>query len=269
MDVLKRNNVTIKGKGEIPMLFAHGYGCDQNMWRFIVPAFENDYKIILFDHVGFGHSDVSGYTPKKYGSLQAYAADILEICLALDLTNVIFVGHSVSAIIGCLAAIKAPKVFQKLILVGPSPRYINEPGYTGGFAREDINSLLEALDSNYLGWAAAIAPVIMGNADQPELSEELAQSFCKSNVEIAKNFAYLTFLSDNRADLKKLKTKSLILQCQEDIIAPMEVGEFMHQSISDSQLVILNATGHCPNLSAPKETINAIKEFLQTQPNQI
>lgn len=262
MNVLKRNNVTIKGNGKIPMLFAHGYGCDQNMWRFIVPAFENDYKIILFDHVGFGQSDASGYTPKKYGSLQAYADDILEICQALNLTEIIFVGHSVSAIIGILAAIKAPEIFQKLVLVGPSPRYINEPDYKGGFAREEITGLLEALDSNYLAWAAAIAPVIMGNDNQPELSDELAQSFCRSNVEIAKNFAYLTFLSDNRADLKKLRTKSLILQCQEDVIAPVEVGEYMHKNLADSQLVIMNATGHCPNLSAPEETIDAIKAFL-------
>lgn len=265
MDVLKRNNVTIKGRGETPMLFAHGYGCDQNMWRYIVPAFENDYKIILFDHVGFGQSDVSDYTPKKYGSLQAYADDILEICHALNLENVIFVGHSVSAMIGVLAAIKAPKIFQKLVLVGPSPRYIDEPGYTGGFGRADINGLLEALDSNYLEWAAAIAPVIMGNAEQPELSEELAQSFCRSNIEIAKNFAYLTFLSDNRADLKKLRTKSLILQCKEDVIAPIAVGEYMKQNLADSQLVVLNATGHCPNLSAPEETIAAIKDFLQPE----
>ena len=247
------------------MLFAHGYGCDQNMWRHITPAFVEDYKIILFDHVGFGHSDTSGYTPKKYGSLQAYADDILEIIEALELKNVIFVGHSVSAIIGVLAAIKTPSVFQKLVLIGPSPRYINEPGYVGGFQREDINGLLEALDSNYLAWAAAITPVIMGNADRPELTEELTNSFCRSHEEFAKNFAYLTFLSDNRADLKKLKTRSLILQCQEDVIAPIEVGKYMHQNLANSHLVVLNATGHCPNLSAPEETIAAMKEFLHAE----
>lgn len=262
MDVLKRNNVKVSGKGSTPMLFAHGYGCDQNMWRHITPAFENDYRIILFDLVGFGQSDSSDYTPKKYGSLQAYADDILEICQALQLNDVIFVGHSVSAMIGVLAALKAPKFFQKLILVSPSPRYINEPGYTGGFSREDINGLLESLEGDYLGWSAAIAPVIMGNADKPELSQELSTSFCQSNPEIAKNFAYLTFLSDNRADLQKLRTKTLILQCQEDVIAPMEVGEYVNQQIPDSELVVLNATGHCPNLSAPQETIAAMKTFL-------
>ena len=245
------------------MLFAHGYGCDQNMWRYITPAFEADYQIILFDHMGFGQSDVSEYSPKKYGTLHAYADDILEICEALHLQDVIFVGHSVSAMIGVLAAIQAPKLFQKLVLIGPSPRYINEPDYIGGFDRKYIFDMLEALDSNYLAWSAAIAPVIMGNPQQPELSEELTNSFCRSHEEIARNFAYLTFLSDNRSDLNKLRTPSLILQCQEDVIAPLEVGKYMHQQLANSNLVILNATGHCPNLSAPEETIAAIKNFLQ------
>jgi sigma-B regulation protein RsbQ len=263
MDVLKRNNVTVTGQGRIPLLFAHGYGCDQNMWRYVTPAFLPDYKVILFDHMGFGKSDVTGYSPKRYGSLHAYADDILEICQALNLEDVIFVGHSVSAMIGVLAAIQAPRHFQKLVLIGPSPRYINEPGYTGGFAREDIHDMLESLDSNYLGWAAAMAPVIMGNPDKPQLSEELANSFCRSDAEIARNFAYLTFLSDNRNDLKKLRVPALILQCQEDMIAPLEVGRYMHQHLAGSSLVNLKATGHCPNLSAPDETIAAIKEFLE------
>ncbi|QNF33620.1 alpha/beta hydrolase [Adhaeribacter swui] len=262
MDVLKRNNVKVIGQGKTPMLLAHGYGCDQNMWRYITPAFINDYQIILFDHVGFGQSDVSGYTPARYQSLQAYADDILEICAALHLQDVVFVGHSVSAMLGILAAIKAPDLFQNLILITPSPCYINEPGYTGGFAEADINGLLDSLDSNYLTWAAAIAPVIMGNADRPELGAELVKSFCQSNQEIARNFAHLTFRSDNRADLKKLLKKSLILQCQEDVIAPLEVGQYMHDNLSGSTLVTLNATGHCPNLSAPDQTIKAIKNFL-------
>jgi sigma-B regulation protein RsbQ len=247
------------------MLFAHGYGCDQNMWRFITPAFEKDYKIILFDHVGFGNSDVSGYSTQKYHSLQGYANDMLEICHELKLQNIIFVGHSVSAMIGVLAAIKEPTLFQKLVLIGPSPRYINEPGYTGGFTREGVTGLLESLDSDYLAWSVAMAPVIMGNAERPELSEELTASFCRSHPEIARNFAYLTFLSDNRADLKKLRTKSLILQCKEDVIAPMEVGTYMQQQIPESQLVVLDAMGHCPNLSAPQETVAAIQAFLQKE----
>jgi len=265
MNVRNRNNVMVFGRGKTPMLFAHGYGCDQNMWRFIKPAFEENYKVVLFDHVGFGHSDVSGYSAQKYHSLQAYANDILEICRELDLQDVIFVGHSVSAMIGILAAIKAPELFQKLVLIGPSPKYINEPGYVGGFNREDIDGLLESLDGNYLNWAAAIAPVIMGNADRPELGQELAASFCRSNPEIARNFAYLTFLSDNRADLKNLRTPALILQCKEDVIAPLEVGEYLHQHIPESELIVLDATGHCPNLSAPQETIAAMKAFLNTE----
>ncbi|MDQ4140296.1 MAG: alpha/beta hydrolase [Bacteroidota bacterium] len=265
MDVLKRNNVNVIGKGEIPMLFAHGYGCDQNMWRYITPAFAEDYKIILFDHVGFGKSDISGYSDSRYNSLQAYADDILEIAEVLHLKDIVFVGHSVSAMIGVLAAIKAPDLFQKLILIGPSPRYINDTNYTGGFASEDMNSLLESLNSDYLAWSLAMAPVIMGNTDKPVWSEELANSFCRSNEKIAKNFAHLTFLSDNRADLQKVRVKSLILQCQEDVIAPMEVGQYMHQNLPNSQLVILNATGHCPNLSAPEETIKAIQNFLSAE----
>lgn len=265
MDVRKRNNVQVFGEGKTPMLFAHGYGCDHNMWRFIYPAFQQDYKVILFDYVGFGNSDASDYSSAKYNSLRAYATEVLEICRELELENVIFVGHSVSAMIGVLAAIQAPELFQKLILIGPSPHYINEPGYVGGFNREDINSLLETLDGNYLGWAAAIAPVIMGNEDRPELSQDLAASFCRSNPEIAKDFAHLTFLSDNRADLKKLQTKALILQCQEDVIAPLEVGEYLKAQLPDSELVVMKATGHCPNLSAPEETIAAIKNFLNAK----
>lgn len=263
MDVLKRNNVVVTGRGETPMLFAHGYGCDQNMWRFVVPAFLDDYKIILFDHVGFGQSEIDDYSPRKYGSLQAYADDILEICQALNLKEVIFVGHSVSAMIGILAANKAPRLFQKLVLIAPSPRYINDATYTGGFEREAIMGILESLDGDYLSWSHSMAPIIMGNADRPELGNELTASFCQSNPEISRNFAYLTFLSDGREDVKKVKTSSLIVQCQEDVIAPLEVGQYMHQTMANSKLVVIDATGHCPNLSAPDETIAAMKDFLQ------
>lgn len=266
MDVLKRNNVKVLGNGTTPMLFAHGYGCDQNMWRLMIPAFEKDFKIILFDHVGFGNSDFTGYTPEKYKSLQAYANDMLEICQQLQIQDAVFVGHSVSAMIGILAAIKEPAMFKKMVLIGPSPRYINDEKYIGGFDKEAIQGLLDSLDSNYLAWSNAIAPVIMGNAEKPELSEELAASFCRSNEEIARNFAYLTFLSDNREDLKKLQSDTLLLQCQEDVIAPIEVGEYLHENILNSELVILNASGHCPNLSAPEITVAAIKNFLEPAP---
>jgi sigma-B regulation protein RsbQ len=262
MNIIQRNNVTVTGKGEKPMLFAHGYGCDQHMWRFITPAFEQDYKIVLFDHVGFGKADVSGYSKERYASLQAYADDMLEICAALELQDVIFVGHSVSAMIGVLAAIREPDRFSRLILVSPSPRYIDDGDYIGGFSQADIERLLETLDSDYLGWAHTLAPVIMANPDRPELSLELTQSFCRSNEEVAKDFARITFLSDNRRDVAKVTIPTLILQCSDDSIAPLPVGHYLHRQMPGSQLQILEASGHCPNLSAPEETIAAMKSFL-------
>jgi sigma-B regulation protein RsbQ len=262
MNALKRNNVKVIGNGEKPMLFAHGYGCDQNMWRFITPAFINDYKIILFDHIGFGDSDATTYSKEQYNSLHSYAADVLEICHEMELQDVIFVGHSVSAMIGVLASIQEPELFSKLILICPSPSFINDGDYVGGFTREAIYGLLQTLDSDYLGWANTIAPVIMGNADRPELGQELAGSFCKSNQEVATDFAHITFLSDNRKDLPKVKIPALILQCSEDAIAPVSVGEYVHKQIVGSKMVLLDATGHCPNLSAPATTITAMKNFL-------
>jgi sigma-B regulation protein RsbQ len=262
MSVVKRNNIKIAGKGQQPMLFAHGFGCDQHMWRFVAPAFAQEYRVILFDHVGAGQSDLSAYNRAKYSTLDGYAGDVLEICRELDLWNVIFVGHSVSAMIGVLAAIKEPERFDRLVLISPSPRYINERDYVGGFSQEDIEGLLDFLDSNYLGWSSAMAPAIMGNSDQPELGEELTNSFCRTDPEIAQHFARVTFLADNRADLPKLQTKSLILQCSDDVIAPEAVGEYMRRNLADSRLMVLKATGHCPNLSAPEETIAAMKTFV-------
>jgi sigma-B regulation protein RsbQ len=262
MNVIQRNNVKVTGKGQQPMLLAHGYGCDQNMWRYITPAFEQDYKIILFDHVGFGQADTSGYSKERYASLQAYANDMLEICAALELQDIIFVGHSVSSMIGVLAALREPGRFAKLILIGPSPCYINDEDYVGGFTQQDIEGLLATLDSDYLGWVNTLAPVIMGNPDRPELSQELTQSFCRSNEEVARDFARITFLSDNRRDVGKVTIPVLILQCTEDVIAPLPVGNYLHEQIAGSRLQVLEATGHCPNLSAPEETIAAMKSFL-------
>jgi len=260
--VLQRYNVKVAGQGQQPMVFAHGYGCDQNMWRFITPAFEDRYKIVLFDHVGHGRSDASAFDQTKYASLNGYADDVLAICRELDLTNIVFVGHSVSAMIGALAAIREPERFERLVLIGPSPRYINDGTYVGGFKQEDIEGLLDFLDSNHLGWSSTMAPVIMGNSDRPELGEELSNSFCRTNPEIAKHFARVTFLSDNREDLPQLKTKALILQCSQDVIAPEAVGRYMHQNLPGSEFVLMKATGHCPNLSAPEETIAAMEAFL-------
>jgi sigma-B regulation protein RsbQ len=263
MSILRKNNVKLSGRETGPaMIFAHGFGCDQNMWRFVAPAFEDAYRVVLFDHVGAGQSDAAAYDRGRYSSLRGYADDVLDICRALDLTQTIFVGHSVSAMIGVLAAVQEPDRFSRLVLVGPSPRYIDEEGYTGGFSREDIDGLLESLDSNYLGWSSAMAPVIMGNPDRPQLGEELTNSFCRTNPEIARHFAHVTFQSDNRADLPKVKTRTLVLQCSEDAIAPPAVGQYVHRQIPGSELVLLKATGHCPNLSAPEETVAAIQAFL-------
>ena len=265
VDVLTRNNVTLSGQDDgQPMLFAHGYGCDQNMWRFVAPAFAGQYRTVLFDFVGAGGSDPSAYDPRRYGSLQGYAADVVDVVRALDLHDVIFVGHSVSAMIGVLAASREPDRFAALVLVAPSPRYIDDEGYAGGFAESDIEELLASLDRNYLGWSTTMAPVIMANADRPELGAELTASFCRTDPEVAKRFARATFLSDNRADLADVKLPTLVLQCSDDPIAPDSVGEYVHAQIPGSTLVKLRATGHCPNLSAPDETVTAIAAFLNT-----
>lgn len=265
MRTLRRNAVTFSGNdlGQ-PMILAHGYGCDQNMWRLITPAFADRYRLVLFDHVGNGRSDLAAYDDVRYSTLGGYADDILEIVHEHDLRDVVFVGHSVSAVIGVLAANRAPERFARLVLIGPSPRYVDEPadGYVGGFARADVDSLLDALDSNYLGWSSQMAPVIMGNADRPALAEELTNSFCRTDPTIAKKFARVTFLSDNRDDLLKLRTPALILQCSDDVIAPRVVGDYVHKHTAGSTLVYMNATGHCPNLSAPGETIDAMKAWL-------
>jgi len=263
VNVLLRNNVTVSGRPDgQPMVFAHGFGCDQNMWRFVAPAFEDRYRVILFDHIGAGGSDLSAFDRRRYSTLDGYAEDVLEICAAMELERVIFVGHSVSAMVGVIAANRAPERFEKLVLVGPSPCYVDDGDYVGGFSRGDIDELLESLDSNYLGWSSAMAPVIMGNPDRPELGEELVESFCATDPEIARQFARVTFLSDNRADLAGVGTPVLVLQCADDPIAPRPVGEYVHNQIRDSRFVQLSATGHCPNLSAPNETVAAIEDFL-------
>lgn len=244
------------------MLFAHGFGCDQNMWRFVAPAFETDFRTILFDHVGAGRSELSAYNPEKYSALSGYADDVVEIVEELGLNEVVFVGHSVSAMIGALASIKKPGLFHSLIMVSPSPRYINDDGYEGGFTAEQIGELLESLDDNHMGWSAAMAPAIMGNPDRPELGSELTNSFCATDPEIAKQFARVTFMSDNRADLAKVAIPTLILQSKEDIIAEENVGRYVHQNVSESKLVMLDATGHCPNLSAPDQVIAAMRAFV-------
>jgi sigma-B regulation protein RsbQ len=263
-DVLTRNNVKVFGRGTQPMVFAHGFGCDQNMWRFVTPAFEDDYRVVLFDYTGSGRSDLRAYDPERYNSLEGYASDILDVCHALELHNVILVGHSVSSVIAVLAANREPELFDRLILVGPSPRYIDDPpAYVGGFERKDVEGLLEMMDKNYIGWANFLAPAIMKNPDRPELSAELTASFCSTDPTIARRFAEATFFADNRGDLPKVKVPSLVLQCSEDMIAPLEVGDYVHRNLPGSTLRVLKATGHVPHMSHPEETVEAIMEYLQ------
>jgi sigma-B regulation protein RsbQ len=261
--VVARNCVGISGIPDgRPIVFAHGFGCDQDMWRFVAPDFEVDHRVVLFDHVGSGNSDLSAYDPQKYGSLRGYATDVVEICRELGLTDVVFVAHSVSAMIGVLALQQAPELFGALVMVGPNPRYVDDGTYVGGFSRNDIVGLLDALDSNHLGWSTQMAPVIMGNPDRPALTEELTNSFCRTDPDIARQFARVTFLSDNRADLPGVAVPTLILQCREDVIAPEVVGAYVHEQIPGSVLTHLDAVGHCPHLSAPEETTAAIRAFL-------
>lgn len=266
-DILSRNNVRVFGAGSQPMMFAHGFGCDQNMWRFITPAFEHDYRIVLFDYVGAGKSDLRAYDAERYSRLDGYADDIRDICHALDLRDVILVGHSVSSMIAVLASNREPERFDRLILVSPSPRYINDPpDYIGGFERADIEGLLEMMDKNYIGWANFLAPAVIKNPDRPELGHELTESFCSTDPAIARRFAEATFFADNRDDLAGVRLPSLILQCSEDMIAPTEVGEYVHRQIAGSTLRMMSATGHCPHMSHPEETIEAISEYLHAAP---
>lgn len=266
MDVLRRNNVNVSGTGERTVVFLHGFGCDQSMWRLVAPAFENRYRVVLLDLVGAGHSDLTAYDFERYNTLEAYADDLLDVLRALDLPPVALVAHSVSAVIGMLAAIRAPERFAGLVMMGPSPHYLNEPGYAGGFERADIDELLEVMASNYLGWAGDFAPLVMGAPEQPALREELTASFCRTDPAIARHFARVIFLGDNRADLPRLRTPTLVVQSADDAIAPRAVGTYVHQQLPGSQLVVVPTTGHCVHLSAPRETIAAIAPFLDALP---
>ncbi|MFD3699837.1 alpha/beta fold hydrolase [Streptomyces sp. NPDC058646] len=263
MDIERRNNVTVTGNPQGPtVVLAHGFGCDQNMWRLTVPALTDDYRVVLFDYVGSGRSDLSAFSEDRYRSLDGYAQDVVEVCDALDLRDAVFVGHSVSAMVGVLAAGMAPERIGALAMVAPSPRYIDDEGYRGGFSAQDIDELLESLEANYLGWSAAMAPVIMGNAGRPELGEELANSFCATDPDMARVFARTTFLSDARDELGNVSVPTLVLECTQDAIAPREVGAFVHKAIPGSTLITLDATGHCPHLSAPEATNEALTAFL-------
>ncbi|WP_339178399.1 alpha/beta hydrolase [Paenibacillus sp. FSL L8-0435] len=263
IDVLVRNNVKVLGSGSQTIVFAHGFGCDQDMWRYIVPAFSENYRVILFDYVGSGESQINYYDAVKYNNLEGYAQDVLEIMEALELRDSIFVGHSVSSMIGMLASIQNPKYFQQIVMLGPSPRYVNDlPSYYGGFDRNDIDELLEMMQINFIGWASYLAPIVMNNPERKDLAEELEKSFCSRDPHIARQFAEVTFLSDCRIDLDQATVPTLILQCSEDSIAPVEVGDYLHAHLKNSRLQQMTAKGHYPHLSQPEETIRMIKDYL-------
>lgn len=261
MSALHRNNVKVSGSGDRTMMFAHGFGCDQAMWRHVAPQFQDAFSVVTFDYVGAGGSDVSAYDPARYATLDGYAEDVVEIGQELEIKDAIFVGHSVSAMIGALAAIRAPQIFTELVMVCPSPRYLNDEGYPGGFSPEEIDDLIASLEANPMAWSASMAPAIMGTPDQPHLGAELTESFCRLNPRIASDFARAIFSGDNRADLPKVAARTLILQCRQDILAQEAIGAYVRDAIPDSKMVILDATGHCPNLSAPDQVIAAIRSF--------
>ena len=265
MDLQQRNNVKVTGGGPATMVFSHGFGCDQNMWRLLVPHYAARFRVVTFDLVGAGMSDVSAYDRHKYGSLQGYASDLLELIGAFAQGPVVFVGHSVSAMIGLVAAVREPRAIAAHVMMGPSPCYVDDGSYVGGFSRADIDSLLETLEANYLGWASGMAPAIMGTPDQPELGEELTNSFCRTDPDIAAQFARVTFLADNRADLPKLAAPTLIVQSSDDFIAPVPVGQYMQRTLPHATLAIVDNVGHCPHLSAPSASIEAMDGFLRTQ----
>ncbi|MEV0383199.1 alpha/beta hydrolase [Nonomuraea sp. NPDC050643] len=268
MNVRSRNNVQVIGrKGGPVVMLAHGFGCDQNLWRLVVPVLAEESEVVLFDYVGSGRSDLSAWREERYAVLDGYAEDVLDICRELDLRDVVFVGHSVSAMVGVMCAAREPARFAKLVLLVPSPCYIDHLDYRGGFSAEDIDELLDSLEANYLGWSATMAPLIMGNPDRPELAEELINSFCRTDPNIARVFARTTFLTDSRADLATVRVPTLILECAEDAIAPREVGAYVHHAIPGSRLITLAATGHCPQLSAPEATAAAIAAFVRESPS--
>ncbi len=263
MDVMKRNNVVVSGRGQQPLVFAHGFGCDQQMWRFVAPAFEPTHRVVLFDHIGCGHSDMSAYQQERHSNLAGYASDLVDILEQADLKDAVVVGHSVSAIIAVLAAIRVPHRVARLVLVAPSPRYLNDPpDYVGGFERADIDALMDMMESNLLGWADFLAPAVMGASSPQELTTELKESFCAADPYITRRFAIATFMGDNRADLPRLQVPSLIIQCADDAIAPPAVGRYMHAHLKNSTLRVIQASGHCPHMTHPVETTALIQEYL-------
>lgn len=265
VDILKRNNVNIMGEGNQTIVFAHGLACDQTIWNTVLPYFKEDYRIVLFDYVGSGKSDFNAFDPKRYSTMHGYVKDFVEILETLHVGKVIFVGHSVSAMIGILASIEKPDLFETLILIGSSPRYLNDqPDYHGGFEENDIQELLTLMEMNFAGWATVAAAAFMHNPDRPFLTDHLIQSYTKENPKMIKNFAEVVFLSDHREDLAGVTIPSLIMQCSEDSIVPLEAAEYLHQHLKNSKLVVMKATGHYPHVSYPEETVQLIRDYLES-----
>lgn len=262
-DVMARNNVKVIGNGPKTLVLAHGFGCDQNMWRFITPVLQQQFKIVLFDYVGSGSSDLSQFNKERYSGLEGYAKDIVEIGEALQLSDVIFIGHSVSSIIGALASIEAPSIFSKMIMICPSPCFLNfPPDYLGGFEKQDLQELLNLMDKNYIGWANYLAPLVMGDNNPSELTGELSSSFCSTDPVVAKSFAKATFLSDYRHILKEVKQPTLIFQSKNDSLASPEIGKFINDNITNSELEIVDADGHCLHMTHPEQVTNSILKYL-------
>lgn len=261
-EILVRNHVNVFGEGTKTIVFAHGFGCDQSVWRDVAPAFCKDYRVVLFDYVGSGNSDKEAYSIERYESLRGYSQDIIDICDAMDLKNIAFVGHSVSGMIGALASIERPDLMEQMIMIGPSPYYLNEPGYSGGFDKTDVDALLDMMEINFREWAKYLAPVAMGEAAEPDMTKSFENTLCSNDPNIARKFAEVTFTSDSRDVLGEVKTPTLILQTQYDAIAPVEVGQYIHANIPSSELVLMEATGHNPHISYPEETVACISAYL-------
>lgn len=263
-DIMKRNNVTILGKGKKAIVFAHGFGCEQGMWRYITPAFEKDYRLILFDYVGSGESDMTAYDAIKYSQLEGYAQDVIDVIETMELEKVIFVGHSVSSMIGLTASIQKPELFEKLVMIGPSPCYINsQDGYEGGFEESDIHELLDMMEMNFAGWASYMAPMAMEQTKDTQQVRDLENTFVSNDPRIARQFAEVTFFSDCRNLLPFVEIDTLILQCSQDSIVPLEVGNYLQKNLKNGELCVLEAKGHYPHISHPEKTIAAIKAYLE------
>ncbi|WP_186576055.1 alpha/beta fold hydrolase [Aquibacillus kalidii] len=263
---ITRNNVKVRGTGKQPMIFAPGFNFDQNVWSKVSKEFEKDYQVVLFDYVGFGESDIHAYDPSKYSTITGYVEDLLDICSELNMSEAVFIGHSIGSMIGMLASIKAPNLFSKLIMIGPSPYLQNEPPhYIGGFEKEDLTGLMDMLDKNYMSWATNVAATIVNDPTSSNIATEIEDLFSQNDPYITRKFADVVFFSDNRKYIPQVTVPSFIIQCSDDIFVPTTVAEYMHKHLSNSTITYAKAIGHCPHLSHPNETIDIINEYLNIE----